>query len=129
MPSVEVSRSRAHELRSNMTDAERRLWTALRRKQIAGHRFRRQMPLGPYIVDFFCPALRLIIEVDGGQRTDSPVDEQRDLWMESQGFQVVRFWNNDVLQNLEGVIARLAAICQERGRAEAPQPPPPCPPP
>ena len=129
MPSVEVSRSRARELRSNMTDAERRLWTALRRKQIAGHRFRRQMPLGPYIVDFFCPALRLIIEVDGGQHTDSPADEQRDLWMESQGFQVVRFWNNDVLQNLEGVIARLAAICQERGRAEAPQPPPPCPPP
>lgn len=100
-----MSKARARELRANMTDAERRLWSKLRRKQINGHRFRRQVPIGPYIVDFACLASRLLIEVDGGQHgVDVERDIRRTAWLESQNFRVLRFWNSDVLGNIEGVL-------------------------
>jgi very-short-patch-repair endonuclease len=87
-------------LRENATDAERKLWHLLRRKQVAGLRFRRQYPLGPYIVDFVCLPARLIIEVDGGQHADHVErDTMRTAWLESQGFRVIRFWNNEVLSS------------------------------
>ena len=86
-----------------MTEAERTLWTLLRRKQIEQHRFRRQVPVGRYIVDFACLDARLIIEVDGGQHSESATDAERDAWLRSQNFRVLRFWNNDVLKNREGV--------------------------
>lgn len=89
-----------------MTDAERRLWAWLRRKQIDGYRFRRQVPLGPFIADFVCFDARLIIEVDGGQHADIVAqDARRSAWLERQDFRVLRFWNNEVLTDAEGVIA------------------------
>ena len=95
----------ARELRKNLTDAEARLWARLRRQQLDGFRFRRQHPIGPYIVDFFCPAAKLIIEVDGGQHaTDQQRDDRRTHWLEVRGYRVIRFWNNDVLGNTEGVL-------------------------
>jgi very-short-patch-repair endonuclease len=92
----------ARKLRSNPTDAEMRLWSRLRRKQVDGHRFRRQVPLGSYVVDFACLEARLIVEVDGGQHGER--DAARTAWLEAQGFRVLRFWNNDVLENTDGVI-------------------------
>jgi very-short-patch-repair endonuclease len=95
----------ARRLRKQMTDAERALWHLLRRKQIGSHRFRKQVPIGKYIVDFACLDARLIIEVDGGQHADAAdADRERDAWLASQNFRVLRFWNNDVLKNPEGVI-------------------------
>jgi very-short-patch-repair endonuclease len=94
----------ARRLRKQMTDAERALWYLLRRRQIEGHRFRKQVPIGKYIVDFACLEARLLIEIDGSQHADSLADRERDCWLQSQNFRVLRFWNNDVLQNPEGVI-------------------------
>ena len=90
-------------LRNNATDAERALWKLLRGDAINGLRFRRQLPIGTYIVDFVCFEARVIVEVDGGQHIGSGQDAQRDAWLKSEGFAVLRFWNNDVLQNIEGV--------------------------
>ena len=95
-----TSRSRA--LRKNSTDAERKLWTVLRSRQLNGFKFRKQVEIDGYIVDFLCPQRRLIIEVDGGQHTPER-DAPRTAYLESQGFRVIRFWNNDVLHNLDGV--------------------------
>jgi len=95
----------ARRLRKQMTDAERALWFLLRRKQIDGHRFRKQVPIGKYIVDFACLDARLMIEVDGGQHSDAAAaDRERDAWLKLQNFRVLRFWNNDVLSNQEGVM-------------------------
>jgi ATP-dependent helicase HrpA/adenine-specific DNA-methyltransferase len=99
--------TRARELRRNASDAELRLWSRLRGGQIDGVRFRRQQPIGPYIVDFFCPAAGLIIEVDGGQHADEAPTRQR--WLESNGYRVIRFWNNEVLTNTDGVMQLIAA--------------------
>ncbi len=93
----------ARQLRKNLTDTERLLWQLLRAGRFAGSKFKRQQPLGGYIVDFFCFESRLIIELDGGQHADQEeADKIRDQWLKSQGFQVLRFWNNEVLTNLEG---------------------------
>ncbi len=86
-----------------MTDAERRLWAALRGRRLTGYKFRRQHPLGRFIVDFACVEHRLVIEADGGQHADSPEDERRTRWLERRGWRVVRFWNNEILANSEGV--------------------------
>jgi len=90
-------------LRKRMTDAEGKLWRFLRRKQ-TGIKFRRQCPIGRYIVDFISFDAGIIIEVDGGQHAESETDKARDKWLTSQGFKVIRFWNTDVLKNIEGVI-------------------------
>jgi len=91
-----------------MTDAERKLWFALKDRRFAAFKFRRQVPVGPYIADFLCFQARLIVEVDGGQHADSIRDVERDKWLARNEFRVLRFWNNDVLQNLEGVLTSLA---------------------
>ena len=92
-----------------MTDAERKLWQALRHKQISGHRFRRQHPVGKYIADFACAERMILIELDGGQHQDHvEYDEQRTAFMRADGWRVVRFWNNDVMNNLEGVLSTIA---------------------
>jgi very-short-patch-repair endonuclease len=93
---------RARALRRTPTDAEARLWARLRRKQLDGVRFRRQHPLGPYVVDCFCAEAKLIIEVDGGQHAQDT--DTRTRWLEGRGYRVVRFWNNDVLANTEGML-------------------------
>jgi very-short-patch-repair endonuclease len=99
---------RARGLRVRMTDAERKLWFALRDSRFAGFKFRRQVPIGRFIVDFVCFEQRLVIEVDGGQHADSVADQRRDRWLAANGFRVKRFWNNEVLSNLEGVMTMLA---------------------
>ncbi len=91
-------------LRHQMTDAERRLWRHLRAHRLSGIKFKRQQPIGRYIVDFVCFHSRLVIEIDGGQHLRNVRDSERDAWMLGQGFRVLRFWNNEVLGNLEGVV-------------------------
>src|SRR4029077_17076334 len=89
-------------------DAERKLWFALKDRRFAAFKFRRQVPIGPYIADFLCFESRLIIEVDGGRHADSVRDGDSDNWLVRNEFRVLRYWNNDVLQNLEGVLPSLA---------------------
>jgi very-short-patch-repair endonuclease len=98
----------ARKLRSQMTDAETKLWFALRDRRFQSFKFRRQVPIGPYVADFLSFGSRVIVEVDGGQHADSGSDEKRDRWLAENDFRVMRFWNNDVLANLEGVLTALA---------------------
>ena len=95
------------QLRTAMTDAERRLWSLLRNRRLDGHKIRRQHPIGPFIADFACVERMLIIEADGGQHADNPDDQRRTDWLQGQGWQVMRFWNNDILRNAEGVAAAI----------------------
>ena len=95
------------ELRSQLTDAEQRLWFHLRRRQLVGQRFRRQCPVGPYIADFACLERRLIIELDGGEHAGSAEDRCRDAYLYRRGFRVLQFWNNLVFENLEGVLSEI----------------------
>ena len=107
------------ELRKNSTDAECALWRRLRAHQLAGYKFRRQQPVGPYIVDFVCFEKRVIVELDGGQHSERIVsDGKRSAWLQSQEFRMLRFWNHEVLQNLEAVTG---VIFRECGR-ETPSP-------
>jgi very-short-patch-repair endonuclease len=101
---------RASFLRSNQTIAERRLWQKLQSKRCAGRRFRRQFRLGAYIVDFVCLSDRLVVEVDGESHNHTIArDEERSRWIESQGFRIVRFTNDDVRYRLEGVVQMIEA--------------------
>jgi very-short-patch-repair endonuclease len=103
---------RARELRINMTDAERALWHALRKRQL-GARFRRQVPLGRFVADFASFDHRLVIEVDGGQHaTRQAQDAARTEYLAASGYRVLRFWNNDVLQNTEGVLEQIRAALE-----------------
>lgn len=103
LPPVTVARSRT--LRTHMTDAERKLWKHLRNKQLNGWRFRRQHPIGNYIADFACIECKLVIELDGGQHaTQQSYDAIRDQHIKEQGFTILRFWNHDVMKNIDGVI-------------------------
>jgi len=99
-----MTNERARQLRQSSTDAERRMWSALRHRRLSRYRFRRQHPLGDFIVDFACTEHQLAIEVDGGQHSDNAADTSRTVWLESQGWKVLRFWNNDVLSNTNGVV-------------------------
>src|ERR1044071_114198 len=95
----------ARRLRRDQTDAERKLWFRLRDRRLAGLKFRRQMPIDRYVADFCCESARLIIELDGGQHADRTVsDAERTTALEAQGYLVLRFWNNDVLRNIDGVL-------------------------
>ena len=96
--------ARARQLRKDSTRAESILWKHLRNRQLEGHKFRRQVPLGQYILDFVCFERRLIVEIDGGHHQgQAAYDDERTKWLESQGFRVLRFWNNDVLGHPDGV--------------------------
>ncbi|KLI99109.1 endonuclease domain-containing protein [Luteimonas sp. FCS-9] len=97
-------RAFAKTLRRNMTEAERLLWCHLRAHRFDGQKFRRQQPIGPYIADFVHFGARLIVEADGGQHAESSRDAVRDAWLKAQGFQVLRFWNHDILQHTESVL-------------------------
>ncbi len=97
----------ARRLRVNQTDAETVLWNRIRNRQIDGHKFVRQEPIANYICDFVCRERLLIVEVDGGQHSDSAADRTRDSRLAEDGYRVLRFWNNDVLGNLEGVLATI----------------------
>jgi very-short-patch-repair endonuclease len=115
-------------LRRRMTNAEKRLWAALRGRRFLGFKFVRQLPLGNYIVDFACRYPKLIIEVDGGQHDwRAHRDELRTQWLETHGYRVVRFWNNEVLQDLDSVLEHILAVLTQlkRGTAEHPSSPSP----
>jgi very-short-patch-repair endonuclease len=101
--------ARARELRNNATATERALWQILRDKQF-GSRFRRQFVIAPYIVDFACPEARLVIEADGGQHAEPGDHDRRDAFLEQRGWRILRFWNNDILENRDGVAQRIIEV-------------------
>ncbi|MEW6766662.1 MAG: DUF559 domain-containing protein [Pseudomonadota bacterium] len=118
MPSYR--RLRAKTLRGDMTNAEHRLWSSLRANRLEGLSFRRQSPIGSFVVDFVCHERRLVIEVDGGQHADSRQDVARDRWLQSKGYRVVRFWNSDVMKNRDSVLQSILSAAQ----IPLPNPPP-----
>jgi very-short-patch-repair endonuclease len=105
---------RARQLRRSSTDAETKLWFALRDRRLGGHKFVRQIPIEPYIADFICRERKLVIEVDGGQHSDNLRDRYRNEAMRADGYRVLRFWNNDVLANLDGVLSTILAMLEPR---------------
>jgi very-short-patch-repair endonuclease len=98
----------AARLRRDRTEAEDRFWQAVRNRQLDGFKFRFQHSLWPYVVDFICMEAKLIVELDGGQHSETK-DARRTAFLEARGFRVLRFWNHDVLENLEGVLAVVSA--------------------
>ncbi len=104
--SLRMTIERAKQLRKNSIDSERALWRVLRSRQLGGHKFRRQQPLGPFIVDFVCLEARLVVEVDGGQHNHEGTvvyDAKRTAWLQNQKFRVLRFWDHEVLKQLDSV--------------------------
>ncbi|WP_404405051.1 endonuclease domain-containing protein [Pelagibacterium halotolerans] len=97
------NRGFAKAMRRNPTEHERKLWLILKCRRFVGYKFRRQVPIGPYIADFVCYAKRLIIELDGSQHADNALDAERDRWLAVKGFAILRFWNNELTENAEGV--------------------------
>lgn len=97
----------ARTLRTNKTDAEALLWSRLRNRQIENAKFRFQAPFDDYVADFLCHSARLIIELDGSQHADNPRDKNRDAVMEIAGYRVIRFWNSEIFNNLEGVLEEI----------------------
>jgi very-short-patch-repair endonuclease len=117
-------KSNARRLRRSMTDAEQLLWRELRRHQL-GWRFRRQFPIPPYIVDFACLEARLIVEADGGQHAHPGEHDLRDSQLRRQGWRLLRFWNNDIVENRDGVLQTIAAaLGPPQGSSPHPNPPP-----
>jgi very-short-patch-repair endonuclease len=103
-------KDRRRYLRRNQTEAEKALWSNVRNRQFHGVKFIRQYSLGPYILDFYCPALKLAVELDGGQHLDPEVkeyDAERSEYLKAHGIEVMRFWNNDVLTNMRSVLTKL----------------------
>ena len=114
--------SNSYELRHNQTDAEVKLWQALRTHQLCDIHFRRQHAIGAYVVDFCAPHQKLIIELDGGQHLDQQeYDRERTNFLESKGYRLLRFWNDEVMKNLEGVVR---VISEAIGTSDGPPPPP-----
>ena len=110
MISTAIRRAAAKKLRANTTPHERILWRALKELPIEGTHFRRQASIGRYVVDFFCPAKRLVIELDGGHHNDDETakrDSERQAWLEQEGYRVVRFWNSDVTGDLRAVMEKI----------------------
>ncbi|MDY0871561.1 endonuclease domain-containing protein [Dongia rigui] len=107
---------KAKALRRDMTAAEKKLWSHLRNRQIDGAVFRKQVPIGPYIADFCCLKADLVVEVDGGQHDESKSDSVRDAWLNKAGYRVLRVWNNEVTDNIEGVLQIIAATPEEQRR-------------
>jgi very-short-patch-repair endonuclease len=106
---------RARSLRRDATEAEKKLWQHLRQPPFKAHHFRRQATVGPYFADFASHQLRIVIEVDGGQHLDSVADQRRTAYLASEGYRVLRFWNNDVLANVSGVLSAIdSAIRADR---------------
>ena len=116
---------RARRLRRDQTDAEPRLWGRLRDRRLNGWKFKRQAPIDRYIADFFCADARLIIELDGGQHStdaNTEADSKRTAFLESCGYLVLRFWNNDVMKNMDGVLEEILATLPQAPSAPHPDP-------
>ena len=107
---------RARELRQRQTPAEARLWQALRSRQANGLKFRRQHPIGPYIADFYCAQVQLVIEIDGDSHAEQvEYDQARTAWLESQGYRVLRYTNSEVQENITAVLENIVERCQPTG--------------
>jgi very-short-patch-repair endonuclease len=103
---------RARRFRVNQTEVEKRLWSRLRNRGLLGLKFRRQVPLGDFVADFVCADHALVVELDGGQHASSQVrDDRRTAWLEARGWRVLRFWNNEVNENIDGVLQVIAGAC------------------
>jgi very-short-patch-repair endonuclease len=122
--------ARARELRRRSTEAEKRLWAELRNRRLRGFKFRRQVWIGPFVVDFVCVDERLVVELDGSQHADrSDYDGRRSEVLAGEGYQVIRFWNNEVTENIAGVLdAIVAALVPSPSHAALPRGPLPLPP-
>ena len=110
MKKVPIKTTFARDLRSRQTVAERNLWARLKSKQLEGAKFRRQQPIGRYIVDFVNLESKIVIELDGGQHNESKIsasDEKKTAWLNKEGYRVLRFWNNEVLTNIDGVMEKI----------------------
>ncbi len=121
--------SAARQLRGHLTDSEAMLWSRVRRKRLLGVQFYRQKPIGDYIVDFFAPRARLVVEVDGSQHLTNhhaQKDTDRDAFLESLGLKVLRFNSREVLKETAGVIKRIYSVIEERVKKEIPPGPPFC---
>ncbi|MBQ3640968.1 endonuclease domain-containing protein [bacterium] len=113
---MNIQHLRAKNLRNNSTLQEQKLWEILRKKNFSGLKFTRQYPIGKYIVDFACRRKKLVIEIDGGQHNQEYnilSDEERTKFIESQGYKIIRFWNNEIIENIEGVYQKLQDFCNE----------------
>ncbi len=120
MVSTPIRRAAAKRLRANTTPHERMLWRAIKDLPLEGSHFRRQAPIGPYIVDFLLPARRLIIELDGGHHNDEDTaerDRERQGWLEKEGYRVVRFWNSEITSDLTAVLERIYVELYGSGEA------------
>jgi len=119
MRGAHVARTeRARRLRREPTDAEKKLWYRIRARSLGGHKFVRQEPIGSYVVDFVCRERRLVIEVDGGQHATDTRDAVREQWLAEHRYRVLRFWNNDVLRNMDGVLETIALVLEGEGTKE-----------
>ena len=105
---------RSRKLRKNLTPAERKLWGILRNRNLGNYKFRRQHPIGPFITDFCCPEVQLVVEVDGGiHASRKEYDQNRTAWLNSQGYHVIRFHNQDVLTNSDLVAQEILRVCNQ----------------
>ena len=108
-----LPRDRARALRTDATEAEQKLWSRLRKRQLDGFQFRRQYSIGPYFADFFCLEAKLVVEVDGSQHAAREVqDERRSEFLRTEGFHVLRFWNSEVTSDVDSVVERIARVLQ-----------------
>lgn len=100
-------------MRTGATEAEALLWKIIRNRRLTGFKFRRQVPIGRYIVDFMCASAMLIVELDGSQHAESPADATRDAWLTAQGYRILRVWNNELTDNRDGVLDAIWHALQE----------------
>jgi very-short-patch-repair endonuclease len=116
-----LPRDRARALRTNATEAEQKLWSHLRKKQLYGFQFRRQYLIGPYCADFFCLEAKLVIEVDGSQHADREAqDQRRSEFLRTNGYRVLRFWNFEVLSDVDSVVERISEVLRQAPRTGKP---------
>jgi len=114
VPQDSTLRDHARRLRRDQTEAERRLWARLRDRQLGGAKFRRQHPIGRFITDFCCPEYGLVVELDGGQHaTQMEADRRRSEFLSQQGYRVLRFWDNEVMEDIEAVLEQVAAALKD----------------
>jgi len=114
MMSPSLLRDRSRRLRRDQTEAERKLWLRLRNRQLGDVKFRRQHFISPFIADFCCPEKWLVVELDGGQHVEqAKVDQERTAFLESKGYRVLRFWNNEVFVNMEAILEKIAAVLSD----------------
>jgi len=118
---VSILRDRARGLRRNQTDAERKLWTRLRARQLCDAKFRRQYPIGPFIVDFCCFEQRLVVELDGGHHANqTAADHRRCDFLISRGYRVLRFWDNEVMEDLNAVLEKITQTLDDQNSEPSP---------